>query len=58
MDRKHDTRLTIALCALVALLTLAVFGSVVHHDFVDYDDQDYVTARLKLYETGQPYRQP
>jgi len=48
MDRKHDTRHTIALCALLALLTIAVFGPMVHHDFVDYDDQDYVTENPQV----------
>ena len=43
MDRKNDTRRTIAFCALLGLITIAVFGRVFHHDFVDYDDQDYVT---------------
>src|SRR5436190_1589936 len=40
---RNDTRNTIALCVLLSVVTLAVFGSVFHHDFVDYDDQDYVT---------------
>jgi tetratricopeptide (TPR) repeat protein len=48
MDRKHNARDTIALCALLALLTIAVFGHVVHHDFVDYDDQDYVTENPQV----------
>jgi hypothetical protein len=48
MERKHDTRRTIALCAFLGLLTIAVFSPVVHHDFVDYDDQDYVTENPQI----------
>src|SRR5262249_26281959 len=48
MDRKHDTRRTIALCAFLGLLTMAVFGPAIHYDFVDYDDQDYVTENPQI----------
>jgi tetratricopeptide (TPR) repeat protein len=31
-------------CFILSLATLAVFGQVLHHDFINYDDPDYVTT--------------
>src|SRR3974390_40978 len=41
-------QLPIAGCTALALLICAVFGSVVHHDFVEYDDQVYVTENPQV----------
>jgi Flp pilus assembly protein TadD len=48
MERSNDTRRTLGLCALLGLLTLVAFAPVVQNDFVDYDDQDYVTENLQV----------
>ena len=48
MNRSQDTRQTLALCALVALLTVVPFASVLYHQFVDFDDQDYVTENSQV----------
>jgi Flp pilus assembly protein TadD len=48
MDRSNNTRRTVAICALLGLLTLAVFAPVLQNDFVEYDDQDYVTANPQV----------
>src|SRR6267143_5685263 len=40
-------RRELLVCLLLAVATLAVYGQVVGHDFVNYDDPDYVT--------GNPY---
>jgi len=34
---------TLLICLLLVTATLATFWSVVHHDFVNYDDNQYVT---------------
>ena len=39
------------LCLLLALTTLAVFLPVARHDYVNYDDSDYVTANAHV-QTG------
>ena len=33
---------TILICVSLTLGTLALYGQVVHHDFVSYDDYEYV----------------
>ena len=33
----------VGICAALAVATLAVFGPVLHHDFISYDDDVYVT---------------
>jgi tetratricopeptide (TPR) repeat protein len=40
--------LTVWICASLAAVTLAVFWSVTGHEFVDYDDQDYVTENTQV----------
>jgi tetratricopeptide (TPR) repeat protein len=42
MDRKR-THLLVLSCLLLALGTSALYSSVAHHPFVDFDDQYYVT---------------
>jgi hypothetical protein len=36
------------LCLLLALTTLAVFLPVARHDYVNYDDSDYVTGNAHV----------
>ena len=40
--------------AAIVLLTLAVFAPVLHHDFLEYDDDVYVTANPNLREGPTP----
>ncbi|SPE57173.1 putative Tetratricopeptide TPR_2 repeat protein [Verrucomicrobia bacterium] len=43
MDRTHHARRTAIIASLLATVTLAVFWPVCHHDFLSYDDAEYVT---------------
>ena len=43
MDQRSKSHQVILLCAALIVVTLATFWPVVHHDFVNYDDPDYVT---------------
>ena len=38
----NDRRLTVAVCLFLALAVWAVFGQTLHHEFVNYDDDDQV----------------
>jgi len=56
VPRCHLNRRTGLVCLLLALATLALYWPVVHHGFVDYDDDDYVfnnpTVRAGLTWSG------
>jgi protein O-mannosyl-transferase len=39
---------TVICCLLLAVATLAVYGQVAHHSFINYDDQDYVTRNAHV----------
>lgn len=41
-------RRELAVCLLLVLATLAVYGQVVHHDFVNLDDNEYVYENLHV----------
>jgi tetratricopeptide (TPR) repeat protein len=41
--RMNDKKYFWLLCSLLAVVTIGVFGPVVHHDFICFDDPDYVT---------------
>ena len=43
MIHSYSKRDTLLICSLLALVTFIVFSSTLTHDFVDFDDQDYVT---------------
>ncbi|SPE59355.1 putative Tetratricopeptide TPR_2 repeat protein [Verrucomicrobia bacterium] len=43
MDRTHETRSSILICLLLVGATLAVFWPVLHQNFLNYDDVQYVT---------------
>ncbi len=43
MHQTGNSRQVLLLCALLTALTLVTFWPVLHHDFVNYDDPDYVT---------------
>jgi protein O-mannosyl-transferase len=43
-----DRRATLAVCVLLLLAIALVFGQTVHHDFVNYDDDVYVTDNPHL----------
>lgn len=47
-SRIADRGSPIAICAALALLILLVFGQVVTHDFINYDDPDYVSANATV----------
>jgi len=40
----HNRRLSLAVCLFLAASVWAVFGQTLHHDFVNYDDDRYVSA--------------
>lgn len=41
--RMNDKKYFWLICSLLAVVTIGVFARVVHHDFICYDDPDYVT---------------
>ena len=43
MDLTKNTPRTVLACVLLGAVTLAAFWPVIHNDFVNYDDRDYVT---------------
>src|SRR4051812_24683553 len=43
MARTDTTRRTIVICVLLLASTLATFWPVIHSDFINYDDDNYVT---------------
>jgi tetratricopeptide (TPR) repeat protein len=48
MDRRNGVRQTIFICLLLSAVTLAVYWPVRHHEFVNYDDPDYVTDNAEI----------
>jgi hypothetical protein len=48
MDRANNLRLSILLCAMLSLITLAAYWPVLHNDFVHFDDTDYVTENIHV----------
>ena len=46
--RSRTNRQAVLLCLLLAVVTLAVFWPVRLNDFIEYDDQDYVTANSQV----------
>ncbi len=45
---KRDAGRTIVICAALAAAALAVFWPVLHHDFINYDDDVYVTENPEV----------
>ena len=45
---KEKARFPVLISLLLALATVAVYWSVAKHDFVDYDDSDYVSANAHV----------
>ena len=43
MDRIDNTRRTILICVLLGAMTIALYWPATGHDFVNYDDNLYVT---------------
>jgi protein O-mannosyl-transferase len=41
---KDDSKLRIGICVALFVLTLGLFSRAIGHDFVNYDDPDYVTS--------------
>ena len=50
MDSKTETKRTLLIGLLLACATLAVFWPVVHNDFINYDDPEYIA--LNQHVTG------
>src|ERR1035441_4735192 len=48
MDLAKKSRRTMLVCALLSAVTLAAFWPVTRHDFVNYDDNRYVTANAHV----------
>lgn len=49
-----DTRRTAALCLVLALVPLALFWQVLGHDFVSYDDPQYITENSDVQQGVTP----
>ncbi len=47
-EQSIEKRLTISICALLGVATLGVFWSVTGHEFLDFDDQDYITENTQV----------
>lgn len=47
-SERYQAIVTIAICALLALLVWLALGDAVHHDFVNYDDNEYVYENPKI----------
>ena len=45
---ENRTRLTILLGSLLVLATLMLYGRVAHHEFLDFDDSQYVTKNVHV----------
>jgi protein O-mannosyl-transferase len=43
-----NRRLLIAICVALVAMTWVVYGQTLHHDFVNYDDEDYVTTNAQV----------
>jgi tetratricopeptide (TPR) repeat protein len=43
-----DRRLLIAICVALVAITWLVYCQTLHHDFVNYDDEDYVTTNAQV----------
>jgi protein O-mannosyl-transferase len=41
-------RWTLAICILLAAVTLSLYGPVIRHPFINYDDKDYVTENQQV----------
>ncbi len=48
MDRTENTRRTISICLLLGAVTSAAFWPVAKCDFIDFDDQEYVTENEQV----------
>ena len=49
MKQKHDKLHTLLICAALALAVIIAFEPVRHNDFVNYDDDQYVTESPHIY---------
>jgi tetratricopeptide (TPR) repeat protein len=43
-----DRRRLIAICVALVAITWLVYGQTLHHEFVNYDDEDYVTTNAQV----------
>jgi tetratricopeptide (TPR) repeat protein len=43
-----DRRLLIGVCVFLAAIVWFVYGQTLHHEFVNYDDEDYVTTNAQV----------
>ena len=48
MDRGAQKKSVMTVCILLAAVTLGIFWPVTDHDFVEFDDQDYVTENPQV----------
>jgi hypothetical protein len=48
MSRNNNLRLTLLTCLLLGAATLAAYWPVLHNDFINYDDTDYVTQNVHV----------
>ena len=51
INKLNDKRLTLFICLFLTVITLSVFLQVKDHDFVNYDDNDYITENRHV-QTG------
>jgi tetratricopeptide (TPR) repeat protein len=53
--QNNDRKIRTLICAVLALMTLAIYLPVLHHGFIEYDDQQYVTDN-PLVQAGLTWR--
>jgi len=46
--RRSDIVQVTLICLLLTLLVVVVYGQTINHEFVDYDDNDYITENLRV----------
>ncbi len=44
----NDRWVGFGVCVFLAVITWLVFGQTLHHDFINYDDNDYVTKNVQV----------
>jgi protein O-mannosyl-transferase len=46
--RSHSKAVTVGICVALAVVAVAVFGRTVRYEFLNYDDNDYVSANREV----------
>src|SRR4051812_30400028 len=46
--RKQNPALTVGICIFLAAITWGVFGQTLRHDFINYDDPEYILTNPEI----------